>query len=80
MASACAAVELHLQKFWIILAESNVQRDDAKLALEQHFGRLADAKLALEPRFGRPGGFKLALEPRFGRPEGTKLALERRFG
>ena len=89
MASACAAVELHLQKFCIILAESNVsialkrldgQPDDAKLALEQHFGRLADAKLALEPRFGRPGGFKLALEPRFGRPEGTKLALELRFG
>ena len=88
MACAGTAVLLHLQKFWIIEAESNdllalaphfKRPGGAKLALDRCFGRPNGAKLALEWRFGRPGGAKLALERRFGRPGGAKLAPERRF-
>ena len=69
------AVGLHLQKFWINFAESNVM-----MTLERHFGWPDGVKLALEPRLEQPGGAKLALERRFGSPSGVMLALERRFG
>ena len=62
---------MHMQKFWIVLAESNVL-----MALERRFGQPDGAKLALERHFRRPKGAKLALERRFGRPNGVKLALE----
>ena len=77
LASARAAIWLHMQKLWITLAESSVsmaikrlgeQPDDAKLALERRFRRFADAKLTLERRFGRPAGANLALDWRFGWP------------
>ena len=64
-----------MQKFGIVLAESNALR-----ALEWRFGQPNGTKLALERRLGRPNGVKLALERRFGLPDDAKLALERRFG
>ena len=64
------AAGLHLQKFWIILAESNVL-----MALDRHRGQPEGAKLALERRFGRLDDAKLALERRFGRPDGIEMAL-----
>ena len=82
------AVGLHLQKFWISLAELNVmlalercfeRPDGVKLALERRFGKPGGAKLALERRFVRRDAAKLALERRLGQPGGVKLALERRF-
>ena len=51
------AVGLHLQKFWISLAESS-----AVMALERRFEQPADAKLALKWRLGRPAGAMFALE------------------
>ena len=71
MAFAGIAARLHLQKFWICLAELNVL---IALHGREHDG----AKLALERRFGRSGGAKSALERRFGRSIGAKLALEQR--
>ena len=66
------AIGLHLQKFWISLAESSVMS-----ALERRFGQPEGVKLALERLFGRPGSAKLALERR---QVGLKLALDRRLG
>ena len=62
------AVGVHLQKFWIRFAESNVI-----MTLERHFGRPDGAKLALEQRSEQPCGAKLALERRFASPCGVKL-------
>ena len=87
MATASAAVLLHLQKFWISLVESSAmipleqrfrQPDGVKLALERRFGQPDGVKLDLERRFGQSGSVELALERRFGRPDDAKLALERR--
>ena len=83
------AVLLHVQKFWIISAESNnllalaqrfERRDGAKLALDRRFGQPDGAKLALDQCSGCPSRAKLALEHIFGRPHGAKLGLERHFG
>ena len=83
------AVGLHLQKFWISLAESSdmsaleqrfEQPKGVKLALEWRFGQPEGVKLALEQRFGQSKGVKLALEWRFGQPEGIEFSLERRHG
>ena len=67
MVCAGTAVLLHVQKFWIISAESN-----DLLALAQRFEQRDGAKLALDRRFGRPGSAKLALDQRSGRPSGVK--------
>ena len=74
MVCAGTAVLLHVQKFWIISAESN-----DLLALAQRFEWCDGAKLALDRRFGRPDGVKLAVDRRFGRPDGVKLALDPAF-
>ncbi len=68
MVCAGTAVLLHVQKFWIISAESN-----DLLALAQRFERPDGAKWALDRCFGRPDGAKLVLDRLFGRPDGAKL-------
>ena len=66
------AIGLHLQKFWISVAESSVMS-----VLERRFGQPKGVKWALEWRFGQLEGVKLALEQRFRRPGSAKLALDR---
>ena len=56
-------VELHLQKFWISLAESSVM-----MALEQRFGRPDGVESTLERCWEQPCGAKLAVEWHLGRP------------
>ena len=82
MVCAGTAVLLHVQKFWIISAESNdllalaqrfEQRDSAKLALDQ-------LALRLDRRFGWSGDVKLTLDRRLGESSGAKLALNQSSG
>ena len=72
---AGTAVLLHLQKFWIASAESNILT-----ALEWCFEWPDGVKVPPEWHLGRPDGVRLTLECRFGLPHGGKLALERHFG